>query len=899
MSDCVKFTKFTHDSGDLSKRIFLDGNKIQKQVSANFHRGRFETVSITAAQELADYIATLKTNEALSYGVCVAGTSGNVATKDKRQGDEVARSRDFFVFDKGQPGILCLDYDAPKTGTVLDRDGLFTILEEIAPGLSSAGSVWLPSAGSCIYHGNAELIGVRGQRILVLVEDAADVQRAGKVLIDRLWQHGHGRIDLSINGSMLERTIFDDCVWTPEHLDFVAGSVMVAPLEQRRGAPAVHEGGLANTRHLLPDLSAADAELVASRKAEAKQAKESESKAVHSGWCAARAENLADSLVASGVTPTEARERADNALAQIQRDILMGDWPVVLASGIEITVGDLLRDKQRYDGVECRDPFEPEYQGGKTCAKLYLFGRRPLVHSFARGPKTYTLCPQPEKFVLSGRITDNVERVLAATASLPDIYAIGGGLAVVDPNGVRPLSDLGLVQALASRFAFYKANAKGEDVPVDFPERAAKMLLTGEISRWPALNGVLTAPFMTLDGRVVRDRGYDKRTAYFLQFEPDSFPVIPEAPNRDQLQHAYETLFAPFVGFPFDTDEDLGAMLAALLTAVIRPGLDVAPGFFFEAPMQGSGKTLLAECVKILATGMGGVATYVPGEEELRKMLVSWGRRGRSCIVFDNVTGRFSSGVLSGAMTSGGIDGERVLGSSTEITANLRMLYLATGNNASLDRDFSERWIRVRLDAHTENPSARTFTCSPKFEVETRRPELVAAALTILRGWHAAGCPDLTKRGCRFEQWNRSVRPCVLWLAETLGLPFGDPASSLFDKAADTETSELAELLQAFWALLDTEVLAEHFSSSDLLKLWQPEASTCGIDEVQLVYGFFQSKANDRSRLKVQSVTNTLRNIRDRPVMGLCLQRARDSDKRAATLWCLIGSPADQLVPAG
>lgn len=898
----VMFTKFVHEDGPLTKRIILTENgRIEKTVAAHFQRGRFESVSITSAPDLAQHIIAMKTNEALSYSVSVGADTGRVVTQKalsaNRSADTVARTKRFFDFRRGQPGVLCLDHDAPNTGG-FDRDELFGVLNEVAPELASAASVWMPSAGSCIWHGDEELIGVRGQRILILVKDAGDIPRAGKALLKRLWLHGYGHIDLSSSGAMLERTIFDGAVWDSARLDFVSGSVVEPPLEQRRGSPIVQGNGYADTFAALPDLNNEEAARYDGLVASAKQAREFEARAVRAAWNAARVDDQVTRLVSRGMSRDAARAQAENTVAQIERGTLLGDWPIVLVGGDVVTIAEILQDKKKFDGAECFDPLEPKYQGGKLCAKLFLFGARPVLHSFARGSTTYRLCPQPRKFVLSSRNTENVERILDDVRVLGDVFTTGGGLVVVDAGGVRPLGEMGVVQALSTQYAFFRIAAKGDEIPTDFPERAAKMLLAGNLSEFQSLRGVLTAPFMTLDGRIVSERGYDRLSGHFLEYDPEAFPIIPDNPSMEEIRDAYQQLWSPFSGFPFAEDEDRGGMLAALLTAVVRPGLDVAPGFFFEAPIQGSGKTLAAECVKILATGVGGVETYVPGEEEIRKKLVAWIRRGRLCTVIDNVTGRFSSGVLAGAMTTGILDGERVLGASTEITSEIRMLWLATGNNASMDRDFAERWIRIRIDAEMERPSERRFGFSPRFEVEQRRFELVAAALTILRGWHLAGRPDLTQRGCRFGQWSDSVRQCVLWLTRVLALPHGDPATSLFDTSADTETSELSEFLQALRALIDGQLLGEAFTAGELCTLiTKCYAEQTQIAEVSVVEGWLAAHTT-RHKPTPQSVGRSLGNITGRRCDALVLQQARPSTKRTAMQWCLSGAPIAQPVAA-
>ncbi len=44
-------------------------------------------------------------------------------------------------------------------------------------------------------------------------------------------------------------------------------------------------------------------------------------------------------------------------------------------------------------------------------------------------------------------------------------------------------------------------------------------------------------------------------------------------------------------------------MLSAIISGITRPSLSTCPGHAFDAPAAGTGKTLLAECVGIVATG--------------------------------------------------------------------------------------------------------------------------------------------------------------------------------------------------------------------------------------------------------------------------------------------------------
>ena len=87
---------------------------------------------------------------------------------------------------------------------------------------------WWASSSSYIYNEEKRLNGLRAQRINFLVKNASDIPRAGKVLLDRLWLHGHGDIVVSKSGQLLEKTTFDGSVWQPCRFDFAAGAAGAA-----------------------------------------------------------------------------------------------------------------------------------------------------------------------------------------------------------------------------------------------------------------------------------------------------------------------------------------------------------------------------------------------------------------------------------------------------------------------------------------------------------------------------------------------------------------------------------------------------------------------------------------------------------------------------------------------
>jgi len=206
--------------------------------------------------------------------------------------------------------------------------------------------------------------------------------------------------------------------------------------------------------------------------------------------------------------------------------------------------------------------------------------------------------------------------------------------------------------------------------------------------------------------------------------------------------------------------------LAAVLTAIIRGSIPTAPLFGFSAPTKGSGKTLAADLVGIIATGNDIPAMSIPdSEEELRKTLFSSLLAGDEVVLLDNVKAGvpLKSDALNAILTKSSYGG-RVLGASTILTVPVVTTFLATGNNFSVDEDLRRRTLVCHIDPLIENPDQRRFDWDARVETRANRGELVAAVLIIIRAFMSAkeaGDPttnlELVPYGS-FENWDALVR---------------------------------------------------------------------------------------------------------------------------------------------
>ena len=104
-------------------------------------------------------------------------------------------------------------------------------------------------------------------------------------------------------------------------------------------------------------------------------------------------------------------------------------------------------------------------------------------------------------------------------------------------------------------------------------------------------------------------------------FDPKDYPVNAE-PSRTDAEAALSRLRGLLSEFPFLTPHDESAALVAMITAVLRPSLQTAPGFLVTPHSSGSGKSYLIDIIRALADeGEPASATFTGNDEEMRKEL--------------------------------------------------------------------------------------------------------------------------------------------------------------------------------------------------------------------------------------------------------------------------------------
>ena len=279
-----------------------------------------------------------------------------------------------------------------------------------------------------------------------------------------------------------------------------------------------------------------------------------------------------------------------------------------------------------------------------------------------------------------------------------------------------------------------------------------------------------------------------------------AWPGIPEEPDALDVEKAVKTLWRPFADFPFDGPVSRGVILAALLTACVRPLLPTAPGVCFTAPTAGSGKSLLATCLSKIAGETPAMLPNAGDPEEIRKRLLALLRQNQRVMILDNVVGTLDSAAVCAKLTAE-VSSDRVLGVSETIAVPTRSLLLITGNNVALKGDLCRRVLTSRINPQMETPWKRRFDLDPAEYCGTHRLSMVAAALTVLRAGIQNG-PTMPDRTASFELWSDTVRRGGCLVSEYGFLDVADPVDSIDTAyAQDPETQKLSALFAAWWEL--------------------------------------------------------------------------------------------------
>lgn len=486
------------------------------------------------------------------------------------------------------------------------------------------------------------------------------------------------------------------------------------------------------------------------------------------------------------------------------------------------------------------------------------------------------------------------DQVIAVLSAHGDLFDHNGNLAVVVAENVpgepqrKTIQHLGLAglreMISESCLVFQMVNDSNGNLIASY-KRVPRwcyeaILVRGHWQDIPTLRGIVTSPVLRSDGSILQTAGYDSDSGLYVDLTED-FPAISETPTSEAVQQSIELLFDLVSDFPFRDDASRSACLASLLTPLAREAYRgcTGPMFLFDANVRGSGKSLLADINSLIVTGHDATRLSAPrDDEEARKRITALVVNSDQVVLIDNISGRFGSAALDAALT-GTVWKDRRLGHTELIEAPLRMTWYGSGNNVILAADTARRICHIRLESPLENPEDREGFKHPDIRKHVRqhRPALLTAALTVLRGYIAAGSPNQKlKPWGSFEGWSDLIRGAIVWCGQV------DPGQTRTELRA-TSDSESGALRQMLLAVKQVDTESHGLKTSAMLKIATDRDPSYHGNDVETLSDAIENFCGYQvTKLSAQRLGTRLSHFRNRVIDDMAFDC---SVKRGANFW--------------
>jgi hypothetical protein len=372
-----------------------------------------------------------------------------------------------------------------------------------------------------------------------------------------------------------------------------------------------------------------------------------------------------------------------------------------------------------------------------------------------------------------GDLTDQALAAVKRANSPPSTFVRSGGLVrvVYDEQDVPKIEPLDVsrircrLTEVANFFTMRKSDGGYIPVGTNPPKTLAENILAQTDWDLPPLAGVARAPILRVDGTICTTAGYDSISR--LMYCPDpslNLRPVPEYPCGEEVRACVDILLQVIDEFPFVDDASRANALAILFSILMRPVIKGhVPLAIVDAPMQGTGKSLLITALAKIAVGNVS-SESIPAkqnEDEWRKKITSILMTSASFVLLDNIPDNttIDSPMLAATLTSREVS-DRLLGGNRIVSLLSRVVWAASGNNLRVTGDLPRRSFSIRLDANAERPWERTGFRIRDLEqyIDENRGNLLAAALTIIRAWYTNGKPMVPIPALgSFQEWADTI----------------------------------------------------------------------------------------------------------------------------------------------
>ncbi len=451
---------------------------------------------------------------------------------------------------------------------------------------------------------------------------------------------------------------------------------------------------------------------------------------------------------------------------------------------------------------------------------------------------------RPEVRLTAGNITSAVDEVEALLMTCGGIYQRANEIVTVcdapmitstqetiTGQRIVEIGDFALAEKISSVACTTRMDARANQwINID-PTKNLVGTLRERVGKFrlPILTGVINTPTIRPDGTLLATPGYDVTTGLVYDPRGTTFPEIPLRPTRQQAEDALALLEGLLVSFPFVGPADRAVALSGILTACVRQALPTAPMHAFDAPTAGTGKSYVVDIIAAISTGReAGVMAQSRNEEEFEKRLDSELMEGSQHIAIDNCNHDLDSLKLT-MMLSQLVVNVCPLGATKKVACTTNVFVTATGNNLTLVGDLTRRTVMARLDAQVERPELREFPFDPVERAKADRGKYVAAALTVVLGYKAAGAPFQVNPIASFQAWSDTVRSAIIWLGRA------DPASTMERvRGTDPKLDEVLVVMSEWLQVIGVNERTTVSSVIDLANQYEDHGSNFGRNAAQV-----------------------------------------------------------------
>lgn len=377
MMDTHTFSVVQSMNGKLNKSFATDGTKTS---NAHLAFGSYRVETVRSVRELFECFATLRDNEAIIPSVPKREkTEGMICSNGASMEGAIHRTKEDFAFNGNH--ILCFDYDPDLNGYEITSPQHYAeVLRIIDPDLNNCeiGVTFGSSYG--VHNGDDCINNKLSLHAYALVRNATDerVQEYKESFRNAAWKLGFGHVKISKSGSLLQRQVFDDVVFSPERLLFEAKPTLAAGLTQIRPENYIVGEG-------ARDLSSIEINDGQGKRLfeEAKERKAPEAKIIRDKYIDEKATEL---VKTQGYSYEIAKETVKK---RVEEGVLTADDILYSKDKGIVKVSAILLNPEPYKNLNVLDPINPKQ--GEFVAMIFINESNIVVHSFKHGGVNYKL----------------------------------------------------------------------------------------------------------------------------------------------------------------------------------------------------------------------------------------------------------------------------------------------------------------------------------------------------------------------------------------------------------------------------------------------------------------------------------------------------------------------------